>query len=258
MKVRFFTTLGILALIIPALLLGGVLLDVLIGIIIVAGAIELLSLSDHHNQEWSKYTKVVMMILVVILIVVPQKYAIPLFGIFMLCILSIPVFTDNFTAKDAFIYITYLIFFYMLGSAFLLIYGRNPKYIWLIIFATYACDTFAYFTGYFFGKHKLNTRISPKKTIEGAIGGWFFGALFAFAFGYFFVQSLTITEVGIVSIILPITAQIGDLSFSAIKRSYNIKDFSNLLPGHGGILDRLDSLIFNIICFYFILVVIIL
>ncbi|MEG0264460.1 MAG: phosphatidate cytidylyltransferase [Erysipelotrichaceae bacterium] len=258
MKVRFFTTLGILALIIPALLLGGVLLDVLIGIIIVAGAIELLSLSDHHNQEWSKYTKVVMMILVVILIVVPQKYAIPLFGIFMLCILSIPVFTDNFTAKDAFIYITYLIFFYMLGSAFLLIYGRDPKYIWLIIFATYACDTFAYFTGYFFGKHKLNTRISPKKTIEGAIGGWFFGALFAFAFGYFFVQSLTITEVGIVSIILPITAQIGDLSFSAIKRSYNIKDFSNLLPGHGGILDRLDSLIFNIICFYFILVVIIL
>lgn len=254
---RFLTTLVILALVVPALLFGGILLKALIAFIVIVGGLEILGLGK-HDESWPIIIKPIAMLMVMLILIAPFKLAIAGIGLCILFFLSIPVFTDHFDAKDAFLCITYVIFFYMIGSSFLHIYGRNPLYIWFIVIATYACDTFAYFTGYFFGKHKLNTRISPKKTIEGAIGGWFFGALLAYAFGYFMVESLTLNELLFASILLPITAQYGDLSFSAIKRCYGIKDFSDLLPGHGGLLDRLDSLVFNFICFNFFLTVILL
>lgn len=258
MKRRFITTLGILAYVVPSLIYGGYLLDSLIIFVIVIGGMELLSLAEHHKIKWSKFTQGFAMLIVFILLNIPSQLTMGALGLSILVFLSLPVFSDDYNEKDAFIYISYIVLFYVIGSSFLHIYARDPLYIWMIVFATYACDTFAYFTGYFFGKHKLNTRISPKKTVEGAIGGWVFGAIFSFAFAYFMIDSLSVLEILFISCVLPLTAQYGDLSFSAIKRCYGIKDFSNLLPGHGGILDRLDSLIFNFITFNFILLVILL
>lgn len=124
-----------------------------------------------------------------------------------------------------------------------------------IIIITYITDVFALFTGMKFGKHKLNERVSPKKTIEGAIGGWLFGAILSFVFAYLFdFFYLNTTLIVISSICLPIVSQIGDLVFSAIKRFYNVKDFSNLIPGHGGLLDRLDSTFFCVVFFGVLLV----
>lgn len=119
-----------------------------------------------------------------------------------------------------------------------------------IIIITYLTDVFALLTGMKFGKHKLNERISPKKTIEGAIGGWLFGAILSFVFAYF-CDFFYLNKIIIIlsSIFLPIVSQIGDLVFSAIKRFYGVKDFSNLIPGHGGLLDRLDSTFFCILFF---------
>lgn len=258
MKTRFITALGILALIIPALLYGSWLLLVLISCIIVLGGIEYLSLSETSNS-WPIIVKPFVILSVFVVVFCPEtNLAIPLMGIATLCFLSIPVFSERFSAKDAFLCISCLAFFYMIATSFLQIYQANPLYIWLIIIATYCCDTAAYFTGYFLGKHKLNPRISPKKTIEGSIGGWLFGAICSFAFAYVFIPDMLLWEMLAASLLLPFSGQIGDLAFSAMKRCLGIKDFSNLLPGHGGVLDRLDSLIFNFISFNMILAVILL
>lgn len=254
MKTRILTGIAILAVIIPALLFGGWMLLALVAFIVIVGGMEYLDLSD-HDEKWPIYMKPFMIASVFVCIFVPKALAVPCMGICTLCFLAFPVFSEKFTAKDAFLSISFLAFFYMIASSFMSIYQANPMYIWLIIIATYCCDTAAYFSGYFLGKHKLNPRISPKKTIEGSIGGWVFGALCSFAFAYFFIPEMLLWEMLATSLVLPFSGQIGDLAFSAIKRCYGIKDFSNLLPGHGGVLDRLDSLIFNFICFNLIVVV---
>ena len=84
---------------------------------------------------------------------------------------------------------------------------------------------------------------------------WILGSIISIVFAYFMIDSLSLGQFVIASLVLTVTGQIGDLAFSAIKRSFKIKDFSDLLPGHGGVLDRVDSLVFNFICFNFILVV---
>ena len=141
----------------------------------------------------------------------------------------------------------------MLGWALYFIMYIHQMNKWMmgyVIIISYMCDSFAYLIGIKFGKHKLNSRISPKKTIEGSVGGWICGAIISFIwamiFNYFGRSPM---QIAITSLCLPIVSEIGDLAFSYIKRHYGVKDFSNLIPGHGGILDRLDSNIFCIILF---------
>ena len=116
-------------------------------------------------------------------------------------------------------------------------------------------DIGAYFIGMLFGKHKMNPRISPKKTWEGFVGGVVISAVFSIVFALVmsivkkpilprFAFEEQFYWVPIISIVMPLAGDIGDFVFSAIKRNAGIKDFSNLLPGHGGILDRIDSLLF--------------
>ncbi|MDO4197671.1 MAG: phosphatidate cytidylyltransferase [Erysipelotrichaceae bacterium] len=111
----------------------------------------------------------------------------------------------------------------------------------------YLTDTFAYFTGMKFGKHKLNERISPKKTIEGSVVGWIIGSVCTFI--WCFVFNLLNPGMIVCCIVLPVVSQIGDLIFSMIKRHFDIKDFSNFIPGHGGILDRYDSILTTAVVF---------
>lgn len=122
-------------------------------------------------------------------------------------------------------------------------------YILFALFCALISDTFAYFTGKFFGKHKL-TQISPKKTVEGAVGG-VVGAvvscviLFAvFDNCFFTAHTITYLEVILMSLVLAVIGICGDLSASVIKRNFGIKDFGNLFPGHGGVMDRCDSILF--------------
>lgn len=124
-------------------------------------------------------------------------------------------------------------------------------YSWIIWAGSWVNDTFAYFTGMAFGKHKMAKVLSPKKTIEGAIGGIVMTTIIATVFGYFLntlahidqpEMPLVFMAAGAISSLLGI---IGDLSASAIKRNHNIKDYGKLIPGHGGILDRFDSVIFT-------------
>lgn len=124
-------------------------------------------------------------------------------------------------------------------------------YAMIAIFSAWIADTGAYFAGSFWGKHKLCPEISPKKTVEGVIGGFVLNILAMMLFGYLFhaiyysytvdISYWTLLIIGIGSTIMSI---LGDLTFSLIKRSCHIKDFGQAIPGHGGILDRFDSVIF--------------
>jgi phosphatidate cytidylyltransferase len=136
-------------------------------------------------------------------------------------------------------------------------YLTNGFYIFLtIILGIWICDSFAYFTGISIGRHKLWKRISPKKTWEGAAGGFAGSLLTVFLMNYIFKMDLGIYNQFIIGSIIGIAGQFGDLFESKLKRDAGVKDSSDLIPGHGGILDRFDSLIFvaPIIIFYFLLI----
>lgn len=137
--------------------------------------------------------------------------------------------------------------------------------IFFILFGFFCCwlsDTFAFFAGKFFGKHKLSPVISPKKTVEGAIGGVIGTAILNVVlfviFKKFFNLSaeITLPIVIIASVCLSVISIFGDLAASTIKRHHGIKDFGNLLPGHGGVMDRFDSSCFVFPVLYSIIILI--
>ncbi|MBQ7968244.1 MAG: phosphatidate cytidylyltransferase [Clostridia bacterium] len=125
----------------------------------------------------------------------------------------------------------------------------NGQYFYLLVFlCPWITDTFAYFTGYFLGKHKLIPDVSPKKTVEGAVGGTVCCSLMLVLYGFILTKlvdgmNANYIALALVGIVLSIVSQCGDLIFSLIKRKYGIKDYGNLMPGHGGVLDRFDSVI---------------
>ncbi|MCR4593587.1 MAG: phosphatidate cytidylyltransferase [Clostridiales bacterium] len=128
--------------------------------------------------------------------------------------------------------------------------------ILFVMFCAWLTDAWAYFGGSFFGKHKLAPKISPKKTVEGAVAGVIGGILsavilYAVFENFFFAQpEHKYLQVALVSLVVCVFSMFGDLTFSVIKRNCGIKDFSNLVPGHGGVMDRFDSEVFAIIAFY--------
>ena len=122
--------------------------------------------------------------------------------------------------------------------------GPYGLMIWLIVITAFGTDIMAYFSGYFLGKHKLCPKISPKKTIEGSIGGTIGSIVLSGLFGYFFMPDMIIHCL-VIGLLGGIVSQFGDLTASIFKRKMGIKDYGNLIPGHGGILDRFDSVLFT-------------
>ena len=122
--------------------------------------------------------------------------------------------------------------------------------VWLIFISAWGCDTCAYLVGRAIGKHKMTPVLSPKKSVEGAIGGIIGSALIGALYGYIFRTNLTefanpAVFCAIIGACGGLISMFGDLSASAIKRQYQIKDYGTLIPGHGGIMDRFDSIIFT-------------
>lgn len=120
-------------------------------------------------------------------------------------------------------------------------------YIFLIFIGAFATDTCAYFVGVLFGKHKLCPKVSPKKTIEGAVGGEVGTIILMLAFGYVAGKisnvDVNYVNLAILGVLSGLFSQLGDLTASIIKRQFDVKDYGNVLPGHGGVMDRLDSII---------------
>ncbi len=131
----------------------------------------------------------------------------------------------------------------------ILLNGRNL--IFFILIVTYGVDTGAYYIGKLFGKHKLAPNLSPGKTIEGAIGGVISAVGAALLARWLFLPELTRNDTILMGLVFGVISQIGDLSESMFKRSAGVKDSGRILPAHGGVLDRVDSLIFTTPVFYY-------
>lgn len=132
--------------------------------------------------------------------------------------------------------------------------------VWMIFISSWISDTCAYLVGVLIGKHKLVPQLSPKKTIEGSIGGILGSAIVGALFGFFLLdKTLGGSQFGVMLFIIgaigSVISQVGDLAASAIKRNHDIKDYGNLIPGHGGIMDRFDSVIFTAPMIYFLVII---
>lgn len=165
-----------------------------------------------------------------------------IFGLFLVCIVYMlkgkkNIIDVSITFSGIFYVAIFFDFVVLTKNGF----GKGDIYVWLIFIISFCTDVFAYFTGYFFGKHKLIPLVSPKKTIEGSIGGILGSTVGCMILGHFFgMQMVHMVVIGLVGSII---AQFGDLFASSIKRYVGIKDYGKLIPGHGGILDRFDSVI---------------
>jgi len=126
--------------------------------------------------------------------------------------------------------------------------GLHRAYLLLPFILSFGCDTFAYFVGCSIGKHKLAPKVSPKKSVEGSVGGLagnvLCGLIFAFVMDRWFGGSVGYGSMAILALACGIVAQVGDLSFSLVKREFGIKDYGKLFRAHGGVLDRFDSVLF--------------
>lgn len=166
---------------------------------------------------------------------------------------------NEFHTKDLFSYMAGVIIIPWVFST--LAYIRLTEYgqflIWLPLISAWLTDTFAYFGGRFLGKHKLCPNISPKKTIEGSVSGILGAVLGYIIYGYILKNTWDINvnfyAFILTAIITSILSQMGDLVASLIKRETGIKDFGKLMPGHGGVLDRFDSLIITAPCIFILL-----
>ncbi len=128
--------------------------------------------------------------------------------------------------------------------------------VWLIFICSWGCDTCAYCVGKLFGKHKMTPKLSPKKSVEGAVGGVVGAVLLALIYGFVFQNHMKVSVHYILFMALicgigSLFSMVGDLAASAIKRNYDIKDYGHLIPGHGGVLDRFDSVIFTAPLIYY-------
>lgn len=128
---------------------------------------------------------------------------------------------------------------------------NGESFVFFLLLVTWAADTGAYYVGTLYGRRRLAPRISPKKTVEGLAGGVAGAMIVACAARWTFVPDFSVTDTLVLAVLLTLAGLWGDLVESAIKRSAGVKDSGGLLPGHGGMLDRLDSLLFTAPAFYY-------
>lgn len=177
-------------------------------------------------------------------------------GLFLVFLIPTILYHESkiYNIQDALYLIGGLFFLGTSFSYLIALRQYNMHILFYLFLITAITDTYAFIVGSLIGKHKLLTSISPNKTWEGTIGGTFFGVLISTVFYHIVIDSsLSFSILIPMTLFLSIIGQFGDLMFSAIKRYYQKKDFSNIMPGHGGILDRMDSIIFVVLGFVFFL-----
>lgn len=258
MKQRIITAIVLMIIAIPCVVLGGYYFKALIGVVLALSVYEMLHICTRPRIKIYLYVIVLLFFLYGFIFDLNDLF-IASYGIlvFMVALFAATIFDETLTIeRTGYIFTMGVLIAAGLHAMLVIRNQYGFQYVILLALATYGSDTGAYFTGVLFGKHKLIPRLSPKKTIEGSIGGIILGTLLSVGYasylGYLDSNMILIPAF----FVLTITGQIGDLVFSAVKRHFGVKDYSNLLPGHGGILDRIDSIVFNCVVFSFFLVMV--
>ena len=161
---------------------------------------------------------------------------------------------DKYSTKDAFYLIGVVLLLGIVFNTFIILRNRSLYLFLYLLIISMVADIFVMLDGQYFGSNKMCPKLSPHKTWEGSICGLIGGTIVGIIFYVIFLGSFNLRTV-IITILLSIIGQMGDLVMSKIKRENDIKDFSNIMPGHGGILDRLDSVIFVFITYMFLLII---
>jgi len=262
MKTRVLTALAGLPILLLALIVRGVFADILIvalTFIAMNECYKALSTAGYKVCTWGGYFGAAIMwpLSGLMGVLDPLLLVAAAMGISMLGVLLSKEPTFPNAAASLYPLFTCLMPFSMFMMMINTMYGRVPG-IALITMAfgvAYGCDVMAYFGGRTFGRHKLCPSVSPKKTVEGAVSGVLGSVLFALGVRAFFVHLLSTPMPGIPAAILlgvigSVASQVGDLTASMLKRHSGIKDYGKLFPGHGGVMDRFDSVIFALIVMY--------
>ena len=259
MKKRIISAILILAIFIPFLLIGGLPFTILMSIIGLLGLHELIHIRE-SRKEFPLITKFFAFILFAVLMFISYgnfdfQFSLDLRYIsLMIFLFLLPMVFINDTKKynlnDGLFLIGVILFIGFSFNLVTVIRNYDITYLIYLLLITTVTDSFALFTGSLIGEHKLCPKISPKKTIEGLVGGVAMGTFVASAFYITVIHANPNIWIVIgCTLLLSLVGQLGDLVFSSIKRYYDVKDFSELIPGHGGILDRFDSLIFVSLAF---------
>lgn len=252
LKTRTMSAIIGLPLLFFVLIKGGIYLKISLMILSVLGLDEFYNSTKHLNTNPAKLIGFFSVPLIYIMQTLIKELDIII--LLALIILFLPLVNKKYNIKDCAVTLTGIIYIPMFFLYIDKIRGFENGFfiVWFVFITSWMTDTFAYFIGRHMGKHKLIPSISPNKTIEGSIGG-ILGAVIGDLIFALFISKLKLNIFFIVSlgIVGSIIAQLGDLVASAIKRNCNIKDYGNIIPGHGGILDRFDSILYVSPIIYF-------
>lgn len=261
MKTRVISALVALAIVIPLIVMGGTPFNIGVYIISIIALKEFLDIKGSKKQM-PIFIQLIAYIFITVIILnnvntVSEIFTLDyriLSSMFMAFLIPTVLYHERskYSINDAFYLMGGLLFLGISMSLLILVRNISLNLLIFLLLIPIITDIFAYITGMLIGKHKLLEDISPKKTIEGMIGGTLMG-VFVSAMYHHTVIDPTFSKVQLLAIctFLSILGQYGDLVFSAIKRYFGRKDFGNIMPGHGGILDRLDSIIFVLLGFMF-------
>ncbi|MCA1030105.1 phosphatidate cytidylyltransferase [Bacillus timonensis] len=262
MKQRIITGIIAAALFLPIVIIGGLPFTILTYVLASVGLYELLKMK--HIKLLSVPGVISLLLLWVFLL--PKNYQyfllqlnitkVEIALLAVLLFLSYTVLTKNkFTFDDVAFVILAALYVGIGFYYFIEIRQTGLVYIFLALFVIWATDSGAYFVGRALGKRKLWPEISPNKTIEGSVGGIVIALIIAIVFYSIVDLQQSLLALVFITIFISIFGQIGDLVESALKRHFQVKDSGNILPGHGGILDRFDSLLFVLPILHFLLLI---
>ena len=241
MKKRILGAILLILVLVPVTIIGGRYFRLLVSLISCLGMWEI-----YKVKGINKYINLLSAIFMFLIVYFKNNLLLP---IYLIVVSLITIFNKKYSVLDMFYNIGSMILLSYAFSTIIDIRNKNISYIVYLVIITSMTDTFAFVTGKFIGKRHIVKDISPNKTLEGFIGGALMGTIISSIFYMFVIGDVNIINLLCISLLFSSIGQIGDLLFSSIKRFYNIKDYSNLIPGHGGILDRFDSLILVSIAF---------